>query len=58
MQRKEASWDLYRTETRYGIFNEEHLRNSYVDYVEEMKRLEQDEEGKYACDIEDLSITS
>lgn len=51
---KKLLWDLYRTETRYGIFNEEHLRNSYVDYVEEMKRLEQDEEGKYACDIEDF----
>lgn len=51
---KKLLWELYRTETRYGIFNEEHLRNAYVDYVEEMKRLEQDEEGKYACDIEDF----
>lgn len=55
---KKLLWDMYRTETRYGIFNEEHLRNAYVDYIEEMKRLEQDEEGgesgKYACDIEDF----
>ena len=51
---KQLLWELYRTETRYGIFNEEHLRNSYVDYIEEMKRLENDEEGRYACDIEDF----
>lgn len=51
---KKLLWDMYRTESRYGIFNEEHLRNSYVDYVEEMKRLEQDDEEKYACDIEDF----
>lgn len=51
---KKLLWELYRTETRYGIFNEEHLRNSYVDYIEEMKRLENDEEGKYSCDIEDF----
>ncbi len=55
---KKLLWDMYRTETRYNIFNEEHLRNAYIDYIEEMKRLEQDEEGnesgKYACDIEDF----
>ena len=55
---KKLLWDMYRTETRYGIFNEEHLRNAYVDYIEEMKRLEQDEDGgesgNYACDIEDF----
>lgn len=55
---KKLLWDMYRTESRYGIFNEEHLRNAYIDYIEEMKRLEQDEEGnesgKYACDIEDF----
>lgn len=51
---KKLLWDMYRTESRYGIFNEEHLRNSYVDYIEEMKRLENEEEDKYACDIEDF----
>lgn len=55
---KKLLWDMYRTETRYNIFNEEHLRNAYIDYIEEMRRLEQDDEGnesgKYACDIEDF----
>ena len=55
---KKLLWDMYRTETRYNIFNEEHLRNAYIDYIEEMRRLEQDDDGneseKYACDIEDF----
>lgn len=51
---KTLLWEKYKTEDRYGIFTEEHLRNTYVDYVEEMNRLEKDEEDMYKCDIEDF----
>jgi hypothetical protein len=53
-QRKCLLWDEYKTDSRYGIFNESHLRNTYIDYVEEMNRLEQESPNKYRCDIEDF----
>lgn len=53
-RRKCLLWDEYKTDNRYGIFNEPHLRNTYIDYVEEMNRLEQEAPNKYRCDIEDF----
>lgn len=46
-------WDDYKTDSRYGIFNQPNLRNTYIDYVEEMNRLESEAENTYRCDIED-----
>ncbi len=51
---KKMLWYFYRNDARYGMFNETHLQNAYVDYIEEMKRLENEETDKYACSIEDF----
>lgn len=53
-RRKCLLWDEYKTDDRYGIFNEIHLRNTYIDYVEEMNRLEKEApDNRYRCDIDD-----
>jgi hypothetical protein len=53
-KKKGLLWDEYKTDSRYGIFNESHLRNRYIDYVDEMNRLEKEAPNKYRCDIEDF----
>jgi hypothetical protein len=53
-KKKGLLWDEYKTDSRYGIFNESHLRNTYIDYVDEMNRLEKEAPNKYRCDIEDF----
>ncbi len=53
-RRKCLLWDDYKTDNRYGIFNESHLRNTYIDYVEEMNRLEKEAPNNYRCDIDDF----